>query len=111
MTTRCKDGDIAIILRDNPGCEANVGRLVEVRGPGSSSCYPGMVTWRIQQIDRHAQWHVCETDASITLEWLTWKSNVSHPDAWLLPIRPRETDEEIPTVTCKPQANVLETTE
>jgi hypothetical protein len=33
MRTRCRNGDIAIIVRELPGLEANVGRLVWVYGP------------------------------------------------------------------------------
>lgn len=111
MTTRCKNGDVAIVLRDSPGCEANIGRLVEVRGPCSSSCYPGMVSWWIKQIDRNAKWCVFETDGSITMEWLTWSSKVQHPDTWLLPIRPGEADESLVTLADKPQSKVLATNE
>lgn len=111
MTTRCKNGDIAIVLRDSPGCEGNVGRLVEVRGPTSTSCYPGMVSWLIQQIDQHGQWFIFETDGRITRETLTWRSRVYHPDAWLLPIRPGEADDFVSTETSDSQAKVLETIE
>lgn len=93
MTTRCKNGDIAIVLHDDPGCEANIGRLVEVSGPRTSPAYPDLVCWRIRQVDRHALWAVREGDGRITEEWLTWGSGVSHPDAWLLPIRPDQPDE------------------
>ncbi len=88
MTTRCKNGDIAIVLRDSPGCEGNVGRLVEVRGPTSTNCYPGLVSWYIRQIGDHGLWFIAEADGRITQEKLTWSSRVFHPDAWLLPIRP-----------------------
>lgn len=111
MTTRCKKGDIAIILRDSPGCEANVGRMVEVRGPNRSSTYPGMVTWSIRQIDRKSMWFVMEVNKCITQEWLTWQSGVVHPDAWLLPIRPGKAVDVISTLASKPQQKVLETTE
>ena len=33
MTLRCKDGDLAVIVGELPGCEANIGRIVQVRGP------------------------------------------------------------------------------
>lgn len=93
MTTRCKSGDIAIVLRDNPGCEDNIGRLVEVCGPTGLTAYPGMVSWRIRQVDTNAPWKITEKDGRITTEWMTWGSNVHHPDAWLKPIRPGESEE------------------
>ena len=30
MSTRCKPGDLAIIVQDVPGCEDNIGRVVAV---------------------------------------------------------------------------------
>jgi hypothetical protein len=30
MTLNCKPGDLAVVVTDDPGCEANVGRLVRV---------------------------------------------------------------------------------
>src|SRR3954454_764049 len=33
MSTICKDGDLAVITREEPGLEANVGRLLGVYGP------------------------------------------------------------------------------
>lgn len=40
-TTRCRPGDLAIILRDELGYEENIGRIVEVHGPSSRSTAPG----------------------------------------------------------------------
>ena len=37
MTLRCKDGDLAFIVGELPGCEANIGRIVQVRGPAHVS--------------------------------------------------------------------------
>jgi hypothetical protein len=37
MTLRCKDGDLAVIVGELPGCEANIGRIVQVRGPAQWS--------------------------------------------------------------------------
>ena len=33
LKIQCKDGDLALITRDEPGLEANVGRLLWVYGP------------------------------------------------------------------------------
>jgi hypothetical protein len=37
MTLRCKHGDLAVIVGEYPGCEANIGRIVQVRGPAHLS--------------------------------------------------------------------------
>ena len=33
MNLRCKDGDLAVVVGDFPGCEGNIGRIVQVKGP------------------------------------------------------------------------------
>jgi hypothetical protein len=33
MSTRCKLGDLAIIMYDVPQCAANIGRVDEISGP------------------------------------------------------------------------------
>jgi hypothetical protein len=30
---RCKEGDLAVVICDEPGCKINVGRMVTVSGP------------------------------------------------------------------------------
>lgn len=109
MTTRCKNGDLAVVLHDDLGCEGNVGRLVEVHGPSTSTRYPDQTVWYIRQLDPHAQWFVSECDCRIAQEWLTWGSRVTHPDAWLLPVRPGETEEAIEEVAEYNQDQILET--
>jgi len=53
MTLRCKDGDLAIIVGELPGCEANIGRIVQVRGPAHISEQCGdLLCWVIKPIDR-----------------------------------------------------------
>ncbi len=40
MTLRCTDGALALVVYDEPGCESNIGRVVEVRGPVQTN--PGL---------------------------------------------------------------------
>ena len=37
MALRCKHGDLAVIVGEYPGCEANIGRIVRVSGPAHLS--------------------------------------------------------------------------
>lgn len=88
---KCKPGDIAIVICDEPGCEANLGRLVEVRGPLDVDDH-GLDTWLIRPL-HNAAW-----------SWMSWPHGiptirtgpcthtVEHPDAWLLPLRGFEDD-------------------
>jgi len=53
MTLRCKHGDLAVIVGEYPGCEANIGRIVQVRGPAHLSEQSGeLLCWVIRPITR-----------------------------------------------------------
>ena len=88
MNMKCRSGDIALVIHDEPGCIANVGHLLEVRGPAKIDPRKDMHCWQIQPLHQQL-WKVAETDGSITTEFVTWESRVTHPDQWLLPLRPQ----------------------
>lgn len=87
MELRCREGELALIIREEPGCECNIGRTVTVHGPLEFRPGRGM-TWLIEPVAndpwtvRNFRGHVLWT-GPVTLEH--W---VEHPDDWLLPIRP-----------------------
>lgn len=80
----CRPNDIARIVREIPGCEENLDRLVMVMKPGPLE--PEGATWRIEPLskapffyrDQGGCFHVWD-EATDSLCW--------HPDAWLRPIR------------------------
>jgi hypothetical protein len=84
---RCKEGDLALVIHDEPGCRMNVGRVVVVRGPVVSRP-PYGPTWLIQPVQPEA-WAVAHR-GGVHIE-MPPLSGVEHPDAWLLPLRPPET--------------------
>jgi len=92
---RCRDGDIAIIIKDTAICSSNVGRLVRVRGPASILIKSQMPGWRIKPLYRR-RLSIEDLDGTFTRELVNWGSCIFHEDDWLLPIRP-----EIPTVGLK----------
>jgi hypothetical protein len=86
MKLRCQDGDIAVITWDYPGCLKNIGRLVQVQGPvRKGECGPA---WRIRPITENL-YAFLDLDGSIGHESVTWGSRIDHPDAWMIPIRPK----------------------
>ena len=93
MGLRCRDGDLAIIVGELPGCETNIGRIVQVRGPAqvNAQC-GGLICWVIRPITRKKMINSYEPNELIT-ERVTWKLNIKHPDCWLIPIRPPEDDQ------------------
>lgn len=83
---RCKEGDLAIVIHEEPGCEVNVGRMVTVGGPVRVHERLGP-TWLIQPT-QPGQWAVAGIGC-VVLRSAPLKS-VEHPDAWLMPVRPPE---------------------
>lgn len=49
MTLNCKAGDLAVVISDEPGCEANVGRLVRVVSTTNIVNEPGH-WWHIEPL-------------------------------------------------------------
>lgn len=85
---KCKDGDFAVVVFDTPGCSQNIGRVVQVRGPVRILKQSGKLGWLIKPIHKRV-WGITELDGRIVKELVFWKSWVLHPDAWLMPIRPK----------------------
>jgi hypothetical protein len=88
MTTRCKPGDIALIIREDVGCEANIGRLVHVRGPEEIN-KRGQLTWLITPVDEDTLWCVGDGKGG-TYVMPKGDLTVEHPDAWMTPVKQSE---------------------
>ena len=94
MTLRCKDGDLAVIVGELPGCEANIGRIVQVRGPAHISEQCGdLLCWVIKPIDRKKMLILYIPDILVS-DYVTWRMDIKLPDCWLIPIRPPEVDKD-----------------
>ena len=86
MSTRCQPGDLAIIIRDDPGYEENTGRIVTVHGPGRQDEQLG-TTWLIvpasDQPYSVMAFSGCKRSYRVLLS-----HRIEHPDEWMFPIRP-----------------------
>ena len=92
MTLRCKHGDLAVIVGEYQGCEANIGRIVQVRGPAVvTEQSGGLLSWIIKPVSRAKMVNLYIPDLLIS-EYVTWKKGIRMPDCWLIPIRPPEDD-------------------
>ena len=88
MTLRCKDGDLAVIVGELPGCEANIGRIVQVRGPAHISEQCGdLLCWVIKPIDRKKML-ILYIPGILVSDYVTWRMHITLPDCWLIPICP-----------------------
>ena len=94
MGLRCKEGDIAVIVGDVPGCEGNIGCVVQVRGPTTK--LSGYICWRIKPLENR-KILIREFNGVIVNEKIFWNSRIYHPDCFLLPIRPPKDGETIET--------------
>jgi hypothetical protein len=99
MITRCKPGDLAIIMFDVPSYVANIGRVVKVSGP-SYMDRNGRLTWLIQPVTPEP-YMINDWDGEF-VEFMAYQEyGIEHPDEWMLPIKPEpeedheETDEEL----------------
>lgn len=97
MSDRCKLGDIAIIIKDHPGCENNIGRFVSVCGPRKISQRRGTL-WIIKPLVGNTMTYI-DVDKAVVVGLAT---NIEHEDEWLFPVRPEvdgATIEQVETQT------------
>ena len=86
MQTRCKPGDMAVILYDEPSCLCNVGRLVKVHPSLMLNKVLNLDCWLIEPI-QNGPWALSEEDGTVTLTPVSLADRIEHPDCWMLPIR------------------------
>ena len=94
MTLRCKHGDLAIIINETPECRANIGLIVQVRGPLRYLDILDNYGWRIKPIHKKRIWVEMRGNTKAELQYIYWKYPRCIPDAWLLPIRPTNDDQD-----------------
>lgn len=92
MSTRCKSGDLAVILYDVPQCTANIGRIVEVSGPVAIDSN-GRRTWLIQPVTPEP--YLINTFHDDSVRFMDYQEyGIEHPDEWMMPIRLDPNDED-----------------
>jgi hypothetical protein len=88
MKRRCRAGDLALVVRDEDGCLANVGKMVRVKGPLRVNRRQRLVCWLIEPV-KAEPWHwLVAATGKTRIEVITFASRIEHPDAWLVPLRP-----------------------
>lgn len=86
--TRCKKGDLAIIIKEFEGCEGNIGKIVSIVGNPRQTKYWGII-WKIKPVNNSGLWIItCRKDQLIGKSQLVKDSLTSfHCDDWLYPIK------------------------
>ena len=93
MTTRCKDGDIAIVINEPPLCAGNLGRFVHVRGPYQYIDILGFHGWVIKPVNNQKMWVQLRRDPpKVVFDRVYWNNPRCLPDAWLLWHSPKSVD-------------------
>ena len=84
---RCKEGDMAVIIKDFPSCEANLGVIVKVVGPPLSVLFMPEALWPVVPVSG-TKLLAINNDCSGPPELMNFKkvAYVLHPDAWLMPL-------------------------
>jgi hypothetical protein len=104
MSTRCKPGDLAVIIHDEPGCEANIGKIVRVEGPLFTSPERG-AQWPIRPARARGTWLFLDGVGGLLVKrrnGLRRDDEVVHPDAWMTPIAGPSIASRISTVVGAP---------
>jgi hypothetical protein len=104
MADRCVEGDIAVIIKDMPGCEANIGRVVHVRGPRKVFVDRGTV-WRIAPVSGDTMTFFDDLTGAVLIDLAV---NIEHEDDWLMPIRPDSDVDETDVPLTAPTPRELE---
>lgn len=101
---RCKEGELALVVREEKGCEQNIGRIVRVHGPIECGGEHGP-TWVIVAAEGlpWLPWLYRRCDDSVGIT-TTRDRIIDHPDAWLLPLCGDEPDKSARNVSapCEP---------
>ncbi len=85
---RCREGDMALVIGEDPGYEENIGRVVTVYGPVEINPTRGP-SWLIVPASPHP-WSVMERGDRKCIGHITLDDRIEHADAWLLPLRPKD---------------------
>lgn len=89
FTLRCREGDLALIIREMPGCERNIGRTVIVQGPVEPDLDHGP-TWLIEPVSPEPLAVYQDGGKAVWVGTVSFASLIEHPDEWLLPLRPED---------------------
>ena len=84
MSTRCKPGDLAIIMYYVPQCAANIGRVVRISGPAKYD-RTGRLTWLIQPVTTEP--YLIHNSCGDSVRVMAFQEpGIEHPDDWMQPV-------------------------
>lgn len=85
MSLKCRAGDLAVVIQDEPGCEANVGQMVEVLRARAD--FPEAGHWWVISPLGRSEW-LCLDPVTQETTWLpTACTSILIEDPCLHPLR------------------------
>lgn len=82
MKTRCRPGDLAMIINEDPGYEENISRIVSVHGPMRTDHQLGPM-WLIVPLTAHP-YAVMSLNGFKQTYQVTLEDSVEHADNWMI---------------------------
>jgi hypothetical protein len=82
--TRCKDGELALVIHDIPECAENIGRIVLLSGPLTLNREHRKQCWLVEPVVKRLYAFECE--GAVRRRVVLFRDLVEHPDDWLMPI-------------------------
>ena len=95
---RCKEGDLAVIVKEFSGCEQNLGVVVKLIGPVQFVAAIEHPMWPVVPLSG-AKLLAINNDGSRPPEAMDTSKwgHVLHPDQWLMPLKDRKASEAAST--------------
>lgn len=81
-------GDLAVITYDTPGCEANVGRVVEILGASTVGLYGDRTAWRISPVTDDLYVVEYGREGETLFRFMQGgETGVAHPEDWMMLVK------------------------
>lgn len=103
---RCRVGDLAIIVRDEPECHSNIGQIVEVLGQYNGFFEEEAFYWSIKPLSNQPSAVLIGTPGTSRCKVIYDSEPRAHQDAWLQPLR-NNGDDNVADELCEDPAQQL----
>ena len=84
---RCRVGDLAVIVRDEPECHSNIGQIVEVLGKYNGFFKQTEFYWSVKPLSNQPSAVLIGTPGTSGCKVVYDCRPRAHQDAWLRPLR------------------------
>jgi hypothetical protein len=100
---RCRPGDLAVIVQDEPECQANIGQIVQVIQEYEEFGPEWGFHWVIQPLSKRPSAVLIGRPGSKNRHVVYDNNSRAHADAWLRPLLDTNDPDEMTLVVKKPK--------